>query len=464
MKKYFKIIFFFVEFLVCINSLVLASDLSLPNIEFNANDRIIIFAPHPDDELLGCAGVIQKAKAKGLPVKIVFFTYGDNNEWAFMLYRKHFVIIPKAVQNMGLIRHDEAIKGLEVLGIPKEDAVFLGYPDFKTLNIWYANWEDNPPARSMLTRVTSVPYKNGFRYKAPYKGEEILKDLETILEDFKPTKIFVSHPADRNVDHRSLYLFVRVAVWNLNEELKCEIFPYLIHFNKWPRPLGCLPYSSITPPVFLEDYISWFNSSLNDEEVSNKYEAIKVHQSQFKLEKRSLLSFVRSNEIFGDFKEINITANSDIEKIYSDNIKEFDDTEAELADIQRASFVGNEERFVQISNEDILFSYKFSRPLGEKTDIYLRIFGYRHDKPFEKMPKLLIKTRGAKVHIFDKNHRVTIKNVKAIRESSQITISIPLKALGSPDKILTSSQCYLMQLPIDWFSWRLINLSKNEQI
>ena len=43
----------------------------------NADDRILVLAPHPDDEVLGAAGVIQQAKALGLPVKIVFFTYSN---------------------------------------------------------------------------------------------------------------------------------------------------------------------------------------------------------------------------------------------------------------------------------------------------------------------------------------------------------------------------------------------------
>ena len=36
------------------------------------DDRILVLAPHPDDEVLGCAGVIQRALAMGLPVRVVF--------------------------------------------------------------------------------------------------------------------------------------------------------------------------------------------------------------------------------------------------------------------------------------------------------------------------------------------------------------------------------------------------------
>ena len=84
-------------------------DFNFNNIELNPADRILILAPHPDDEDLGCGGIIQKALAMKLPVKIVFFTYGDNNEWSFLIYRKRPVFMPMAIRNMGLLRHDEAV-------------------------------------------------------------------------------------------------------------------------------------------------------------------------------------------------------------------------------------------------------------------------------------------------------------------------------------------------------------------
>src|SRR6185436_660247 len=62
---------------------------SWPQVTLNPQDRLLILAPHPDDEVLCCGGLIQKAVAMGLPVRTVFFTYGDNNQWSFLVYRKH---------------------------------------------------------------------------------------------------------------------------------------------------------------------------------------------------------------------------------------------------------------------------------------------------------------------------------------------------------------------------------------
>src|ERR1035437_8631408 len=83
----------------------------------STNDRVLVMAPHPDDESLGCGGIIQAAVERHIPVRVVFFTYGDNNQWSFVLYRKHPVLESKAVEGMGLMRHGEAIQAPHLLGL-----------------------------------------------------------------------------------------------------------------------------------------------------------------------------------------------------------------------------------------------------------------------------------------------------------------------------------------------------------
>jgi len=288
----------------------IAQELPWQNVTLTPQDRILILAPHPDDEVLGCGGIIQKAVKLNLPVRIVFLTYGDNNQWSFMIYRKRPVVMPKAVQTMGLIRHDEAIAAAKVLGISSEQLTFLGYPDFRTLNIWYSHWGDNPPVDSMLTEVKAVPYDNAFRPGALYKGEEILQDLKTILREFKPTKIFLSHPSDHHPDHRALYLFTNIALWDLDEEIQATLFPYLIHYKKWPKPKGYFPDKLLEPPQLFKQTIIWQNNNLNNEEVKLKYNAIKKHKSQYNSNAKYLLSFIRTNELFGDFPVITLKPNS----------------------------------------------------------------------------------------------------------------------------------------------------------
>ena len=46
---------------------------------FKAADRLLVFAPHPDDETLATGELIQLARESGASVRVVFGTDGDNN-------------------------------------------------------------------------------------------------------------------------------------------------------------------------------------------------------------------------------------------------------------------------------------------------------------------------------------------------------------------------------------------------
>lgn len=58
---------------------------NLPEINISKEDRILILAPHPDDEIVGTGGIIEKAMDIKVPVKIAFLTCGDANEWSFLI-------------------------------------------------------------------------------------------------------------------------------------------------------------------------------------------------------------------------------------------------------------------------------------------------------------------------------------------------------------------------------------------
>jgi LmbE family N-acetylglucosaminyl deacetylase len=423
-------------------------------------DRVLILAPHPDDEVLGCAGIIQKAVAMQVPVRIVFLTYGDNNQWSFLLYRKHPVVIPNAVQAMGLVRYDEAIQADKILGVTKDQLTFLGYPDFKTLDIWYSHWGERPAAGSMLTEVKAVPYFNAFRPGALYKGEEILQDLKMILREFKPTKIFLSHPADHNPDHKSLYLFTRVALWDLESELKPELHPYIIHYANWPKPSGYIPEASLIPPELFQQSIPWHSISLTKPEVENKHSAIKKHRSQYDSSKQYLLSFIRSNELFGDFETVVLSPQLAPVVLTAKSKEDLAALPEQLIDTERESFVGIEKHSVFLENDNLVVTATLSRPLAETVGVSIYLFGYRSDKDFKDMPKLHIRFGAIEHNIFDQGRSLAKDIIKVVRKSKEITIRVPLQILGKPQRILISANTYLGMVPLDWVSWRVLELPK----
>lgn len=47
---------------------------------FNNNTRLLVFSPHPDDEILGCGGLIKKVKDSKGKIQVSLFTFGDNDK------------------------------------------------------------------------------------------------------------------------------------------------------------------------------------------------------------------------------------------------------------------------------------------------------------------------------------------------------------------------------------------------
>jgi LmbE family N-acetylglucosaminyl deacetylase len=426
---------------------------------FGENDRILILAPHPDDEVLGCAGVVQAALRQKRPVRIVYFTNGDNNEWAFLLYRRHPVLIPAAMRAMGEMRRTEALAAGRALGISPKDQVFLGYPDFGTLTIWNQHWGAEPPHRSMLTRVMAVPYANAFRPGAPYKGEEILQDLKTIFRGFKPTQIFVSHPADHHADHRALYLFTRVALWELAAEMQPKLHPYLVHFKGWPRPLKYRPNDELTPPSFFGNQIPWQSYELIPDEVETKHRALEAHASEVK-STPALLAFVRPNELFGDFPALHLpSAPAESRPGEKESFGPLAAGQAFLSAEEQARFVGIEERMIRLENNHLVVQVRLSRPLARATEVSIQAFGFRPDRPFGEMPKIHVQLGELKTRVLDQGRKLPQGKVAVERNGREITVRIPLAELGWPDRILTSVHTYLGAVPLDWVSWREIDLT-----
>jgi LmbE family N-acetylglucosaminyl deacetylase len=426
------------------------------------DDRVIIFSPHPDDESLGCAGVIQQALAMKLPVRVVWLTYGDNNELSFILYRKHLVIEPSAERAMGEVRHDEAVAAMKALGVPEEELAFLGYPDFGTLDIWYEHWGYNPSFRSMLTKVSAVPYANAFRPGAPYKGEEIVRDIAANLRAFRPTKVFVSHPSDLNVDHQALYLYVRAALWELDSEIRPQLFPFLIHCSHWPAPAGLHPQESLMPPARIADPVDWLTFPLNEEQRMAKKSALQAHRSQMAYSKGFMLSFDRANELFGDFPTLHLAAARTDTPAGTGLAADTPGLHAELTETERAKFVGLEQVHVWRETNDLVVEIGFSRSLvGPEVTASVHAFGYRSDLPFAAMPKLRVMFGEVGHRVLEQTRELPADTVQFRRQPQQITVRIPLETMGHPERALFAVHTYLALDALDWAEWRVIELGRS---
>lgn len=433
----------------------LPDDAPPPLMTLAAHDRLLVLAPHPDDESIGCGGLLRAATARGLPVRVVFLTYGDAHEWAFFLQRKHPVFVPAAVRRMGLERHDEALAATERLGVSPNDVLFLGYPDFGTLTIWHGHWGTRPPFRSLLTRVRAVPYASAYHPGAPYKGEEIVRDLTQILREFRPTKVFVSHPADHHPDHRALYLFTAVALRTAALTPAPTVYPYLVHFGRWPKPGGDHPEAPMNPPPRLAAQAVWQAFPLTPEEMARKRDAIQAHRSQYRFSAQALLAFDRTNELFGDFP-VEIVSVIPKEIVVPQALPPASSEGA--VELDHVALVGSEWRATRVEGDDVVITLKVGRPAGEVVTASIFLFGYRADQPFETMPKLRITLRPVGTSVDDQRRALPAKTVRVVRHADGVTVRVPRAALGHPEQIFLSARLFFSEVPLEWSAWHLLQL------
>ena len=430
---------------------------------FKKDERVLILVPHPDDEAIACAGIIQEALKAQARVRIVYLTNGDHNELSFIVYEKRITVRQAEFVHMGLVRQEEAIKAMKYLGIAESDLVFLGYPDYGTFEIFSKYWQAKKPFRDRLTRISSVPYKSNSSYGDPYCGESILEDLTQEILDYKPDKIFVSHPADVNVDHKTLYLFLQVALSDLEGKItKPKIYPYLVHCVGWPKPRQYHPELELFPPEgFIGSRIDWLRFNLSFEELDKKYQAILFYKSQTQSAAFYLLAFARENELFGDYPVLELAPQPTLkakvisyfgasgmfrENRYMQPLKEAGEIE--------------EQGSVSYALQDDYFIVRVDKPkkLSFGFGVKLYIFGYSKNTAFAQMPKICIITAADRCKVFNAKDRIIDHGVLLDFGKNSLILKIPLKLLGEPDYLLTSLKAYHGNLPIDAVGFRKIKI------
>ena len=464
-----KVLLFHVAALILLVIIVLAIRLSVFQIlfpehkfnkmlDFSKEDKILILAPHPDDEAIAAAGIIQHALKAGAKVKIVVLTNGDANQEAFFIYEKRPLIFQRQFINAGELRYKESINGMEYLGLSKDDLIYLGYPDFGTLNILLEHWGDVKPYRSPITRLSEVPYHECFSPGSPYTGESILKDLDKIILDFKPTRIFVSSPVDLNKDHRALYLFLKISLWNLEGKIsEPEVFSYIVHSYSWPLPKGNYPNLQMTiPPKLTGKEISWYSLDLTNDEVNTKYKAILLYKSQIEYKPAFLISFARKNELFGNFVNINLNEQPPVD------LNSIKWQEVELMQNQNLINENTNFEFLEyaLMERNLYIKLTLKRTVDEDLGITLHLIGFNKNKNFADMPKIHIAVGLTGMKIIDKKQEIFIKDAKLSYSGKSLIMKIPVSALGDPDFILSNAETRAKDLPYDATAWRVIEINK----
>lgn len=256
----------------------------------DSRTRLLVVSPHPDDETLCCAGIMQRVLAAGGHVSVLWLTSGDGSRGSLLLGGALWGGAPRAVA-LGMRRMAEARAATTLLGVPSAEQLFLGYPDGGLLEL-LQGYHDRP-YRSSTTGASAVPYPQALFPGHPYSGASLERDFAAVVAQVRPTLILSASPADRHPDHRAAGLLILgPATRHLQRAF------WIVHGGEgWPAPRQLMPGAPLFPPP-LTDGLGMGPFALSAAEEDRKYAALEAYPSQLQLLAPFLLAFVRSNELF----------------------------------------------------------------------------------------------------------------------------------------------------------------------
>ena len=135
--------------------------------------RAVIVAPHPDDEVIGCGGLIQALVERGTPPHVIILTGGEGS---------HRGCCDITSEELIAGRHNLTIKAAETMGLPLSHIHCLQYPD----------------------GGVALEHPETERFAA-------------LLQELKPEAIFVPHHGEGWSDHLKAAEIVKALIGMFNE-------------------------------------------------------------------------------------------------------------------------------------------------------------------------------------------------------------------------------------------------------
>jgi len=189
----------------------------------------VVLAPHPDDESLGCGGLIAQLRRHGLPVYVVVISDGSRSHPNSQAYPS---------ERLAALRQTEATAAVARLGMAAQDIYFLALPD------------------------GSVPHSESNGFAAASAA------LQCLLDELQPHTVLSPWRRDPHGDH--------IATWQMAHRVVASAFPQarLIEYPIWSWEAKN-PHS---PPHSDDAVVAW---RLDIEAVlPAKQAAIREHVSQ----------------------------------------------------------------------------------------------------------------------------------------------------------------------------------------
>lgn len=439
------------------------NDFSSYNItDIKSNDRILVFAPHPDDESLGVAGVIKKALENNATVTVVVMTDGSDATTSedFSKYLK------KTKQNNSTslveLRHEETLSAMEKLGLNSSNVIFLGYPDTSLKPLFEDYWDPDKPYKSNLTfnNYDHSPYNYTYEPGIPYTGSNVAKNLEDIMEKFKPTIIITTDGWDEHSDHWATHAFVMYSA--ALTHFKGKIYTYMIHkgnTTQWPSPAYYEPSLNLTLPSQMQNLdVNWTYVQLTATEEKAKENAINSYNLPLNLTNGYIKSFIRTNEIVATHNPVQV------QKVYNNDFFRREMPSSSFKDIRydygtKTLKTSDEMSSVGLAYDTESFYVIISAAHNIKGELVYK-YHFRFMKG-DKFKRLDIKVKDGKAEYENKSSQSVIPDINA---SYQVQGNMTVLKL--PLSIFANSNFLMMNVDVsdsneellDSMAWRQFEL------
>ncbi|ANE56132.1 PIG-L deacetylase family protein [Methylomonas sp. DH-1] len=278
-------------------------------LEVGNGERLLVLAPHPDDESLSSAGLIQRVFAKGGSVRAVVVTSGDAYVDAVKMDTGKSRLSPADYLAFGEKRLDESRRAAQILGGSFLHLDLMGFSDGAIYAALVSHWRRNSPFRSRFTGFDHVPYRDSLDWGNAQDGKDLVGELVAIMKETQPTIISFPDVMEDDSDHAGLGMFALLAVheWRAqtqNERSNPKMLAYLVHWPHWPKGSDWgIAQDWSNEPMHLPDNLPARGHrrvclDLTQAEIAGKHDAIAQYLTQQRIMADFLASFVRSSECF----------------------------------------------------------------------------------------------------------------------------------------------------------------------
>lgn len=176
----------------------------------DASTRLLVVAPHPDDESLAAGLLIQRCLAAGGEVDVVLLTDGDDNPWPQRWLEKRVFIGAEGRRRWGARRRLEVAAALGRLGVGPERLHAQGWHDMQVT--------------AQLRRHHA----------------DAVASLRSVIERVRPSLVVIPDLGDRHPDHGAAHVIARLALHAAGSS--ADVLTYMVHGTE-----ACAPEDLLVP-------------------------------------------------------------------------------------------------------------------------------------------------------------------------------------------------------------------------